>query len=70
MQTVELTDEVRQDGEAPAFMVFCPSSCAMCDYKVFADEDEARKQAERNHEDEPDREFSVFPLYASHPLDD
>lgn len=71
---VELTDWIHQDSKEgpPAYLVFCPRECVMCEYKVFTSLKEAQDQAYRNFRDADDQErkdWPIYPLWAGHPLE-
>lgn len=66
IKSIELTDWIRQD-EPVGYLVFCPESCVFCEYKIFTDLKDAKDFA--NHESNMDV-VSIYPLYASHPIEE
>lgn len=65
---IELTDWIRQD-EPLGYLVFCPESCVFCEYKIFPNITDAKDFANEHLKKEMDVAF-IYPLYASHPIEE
>jgi hypothetical protein len=61
--TIELTDDMHQD-EPAAWMVFLYDT-TMREYLVFVDKGDAERCASEQA-DEADRDWLIYPLYATH----
>jgi len=66
MKTIELTDEIR-DEEPVGYLVFCHDQ-TVYEYKVFADDREAKTFAENQRDSSDAGEWPIYPLYATHPV--
>jgi hypothetical protein len=65
MATIQLSEWIRHE-EPAAYLVFCPESCVMCEYKVFADYINADRAA-HDAQEETGRDWPIYPLYAANP---